>query len=188
MEHLAYNYEHYPPVAGPLDLRQQLDVVPAAGSLIRKLAPYEPAPGAESALADAADHARSVVLASRMAVDLYWARESRPANAGGRLPTADLAATRTILTATVEVLNGRRSAGQVERYLSPNVLAAVKSQARDFSSTPQGLYLRSLHACQPAKGIIEACATIQRGKRFQALAARLESEQNGWICKLLRLM
>jgi hypothetical protein len=160
---------------------------------LRRLRDYEPQPGAcppgnASSQDESMLDGLSRASAFQLGLDLRWAQEHRPTNPEGRVEPADASATRNILAAAVEVLDGRRPAAQIRNYFSPLVFAAVQTRAREFARVPQGLYLRSVHAYQPAKGVIEACATIERGKRFQALAARLESNGEGWLCKLLRLV
>lgn len=178
--------------AEQLDANGHVDPLAAPRAPIRKLPEYEPpsqANGLEDGQQDGPAPAGLLrATAFQVALDLSWAKEHRPAHPEGKLRPADASAARTILAATVEVLDGRRPAAQVSHYFSPFVFAALQTRAREFSRAPQGFRLRSVHASQPAKGVIEACATVKRGKRFQALAARLEANGEGWLCNLLRLV
>ena len=159
---------------------------------IHRLRPYEPLQRASRPKISGQQYEltqvdRTPTDVGQLALDLDWTYES-PKSLDSRVPPADVAVTRRILTASVDVLGGRRPAKQVSRYFSPLALAALETRAQEFCRMAHGALLRSVHACQPTEGVIEACAIIERGKRFQALVARLESDDKRWLCKLLRLV
>jgi hypothetical protein len=47
--------------------------------------------------------------------------------------------------------------------------------------------VRSIRVGEPADGVAEVCAVIQRGRRYFATAARLEGFDGRWRCVALRL-
>ncbi|MBP2322672.1 hypothetical protein JOF56_003057 [Kibdelosporangium banguiense] len=150
---------------------------------IRPLPEYEPAP---QPAVPASSKSRSAAF--QLALDLQWARNHRPKDLEGRVAPLDVGNTRRILAAAVDVIAGRRPAAQIRDQLGPIALAAVQTRAREAVRTGQGLRLCSVHTYQPAKGVIEACGTVDTGRRYRALIARLETGRSGWQCTMLRLL
>jgi hypothetical protein len=68
------------------------------------------------------------------------------------------------------------------------VFAAMETRLREPPSATTAVHLRSVHAFQPAKGAIEACATLHHGRRVRALVARLERRRRMWLCTVLRML
>jgi len=89
-----------------------------------------------------------------------------------------------LLRGMLEALDGRRPVEQLRtRFTDPGYRALVRrirAEIRGERTAARGL--RRVHTCRPARGVIEACATIQRGGRVEAIAARIESDHRGWKC------
>jgi hypothetical protein len=45
-----------------------------------------------------------------------------------------------------------------------------------------------LHLTEPVDGVVEACAVVDRGGRYQAIALRLEGLDGRWQCVALHVM
>jgi hypothetical protein len=181
-------YAPTPPVRAARTHRDQ-----QARPSIRRLRTYEPpvlpaAPVAAPYLALRPDFDISRSTASQVMLDMQWSHDHEPDSSDGLIALADVEAMWFILTAAVDVLAGRRPAEQIRHKLSPLVFAALQTRAREAARTAQRYRFRSLHASQPNSGVIEACGTVDRGRRSQALVARLEIRSRGWQCVLLRLL
>lgn len=160
---------------------------------VGKISEYEPSTcfGADEELSHAeppTPHSGKGSEPFQLALDLQWAREHHAFETEGRIPPADAQEVRQILIAAVDVIAGRRPPAQLCPQLRPRVFAALQTRARQAIAAPQAMHLRSIHLCQPAKGVIEACATIDHGRAAQALVARLETVQRRWQCTFLRLL
>lgn len=120
--------------------------------------------------------------------------------------------------AAVEMLAGRRPMGQLRRWATLPAVAGVESAARRGSgqhpdesavraaptgstspatsanptnsakSAKLGDALHSVHVSEPADGVAEVCAVIRQGRRYRALAARLEGLDGRWQCVSFRLL
>ena len=92
--------------------------------------------------------------------------------------------------AVLEMLVGRRPAGQLQEWTSPPVFAGLTLAAGRRRWAAPGLpppMVRSIRVGEPADGVAEVCAVIQRGRRYLAAAARLEGLDGRWQCVALRL-
>jgi hypothetical protein len=92
--------------------------------------------------------------------------------------------------AVLEMLVGRRPATQLQDWTTPPVLAGLVSAAGNRRWTAPGRppsMVRSIRVGEPADGVAEVCAVIQRGQRYFAAAARLEGFDGRWRCVALRL-
>ena len=92
----------------------------------------------------------------------------------------------------VDVLSGERPPGQLTRWLTPGVLAAVNAHANASNRadvTVRRLRTRrrigSIHVSTPTDGVVEACAVIVGTKRSRAMALRLEGLDGRWRCTAL---
>lgn len=92
---------------------------------------------------------------------------------------------RALLAAILEAWDGRRKPAQLEPLLRKDVYRSVVLNAR-LGGAP--LRLRTVHCCQPADGVLEACATVHGGDRTLALTARLECTASGWQCIWFELL
>jgi hypothetical protein len=105
------------------------------------------------------------------------------------LPDPERWATR-FLQAVLETMAGCRASAQLHEWTSPAVHAQVvgSAQARRGITSARALPLvRSVHVGEPADGVAEVCAVVQRGHRFAAVAARLEGFDGRWRCVALEL-
>jgi len=92
--------------------------------------------------------------------------------------------------AVLEMLVGRRPAAQLQEWTSPPVLAGLTVAAGRRRWSAPGLpppIVRSVRVGEPADGVAEVCAVVQRGRRYLAAAARLEGFDGRWRCVALHL-
>jgi hypothetical protein len=95
-----------------------------------------------------------------------------------------------IAQAVVEVLAGDRPASQLVRWTAVDVYDGIRRRAR--TRRPQGgqpprAAVRSVRVCEPADGVVEACAVVRRGGRYHAVALRLQGLDGRWQCTALQL-
>lgn len=105
------------------------------------------------------------------------------------LPDPGRWATR-FLQAVLETLAGCRPSVQLQEWTSPTVHAQVVGGAhgRRWISSARALpVVRTVRVGEPADGVAEVCAVVQRGRRFAAVAARLEGFDGRWRCVALEL-
>lgn len=106
-------------------------------------------------------------------------------------PRADLpdprAWTPRLVQALVEVLGGLRPASQLVRWTSGEVYTAVTAQAAHAGKAAPRGRVRSVHVSEPADGVAEVCALVQRGPRAHAVALRLEGIDGRWQCTVFEL-
>jgi len=58
----------------------------------------------------------------------------------------------------------------------------VGRQPRSVGPRPGAQAVRSLHLQERPEGVVEVCATVQRGTRASAFALRLEGLDGRWRC------
>ena len=103
-----------------------------------------------------------------------------------------------LIQATVESRWGDRPLAQLVPWTTRAVYdELVREQAglireRDRRPTARRVravrpVIRSLHLCQPADGVVEACSVVHDGTRARAVALRLEAKDGRWICTALEL-
>ena len=105
------------------------------------------------------------------------------------LPDPERWATR-FLQAVLETMAGCRPSTQLQEWTSPAVHAQVVGGTpgrRWITSARAVPIVRSVHVGEPADGVAEVCAVVQRGPRFAAIAARLEGFDGRWRCVALVL-
>lgn len=131
-------------------------------------------------------------IPAQLELDLNWTHDAAPEGMSvctvGRVDPADVQLTGRLLRSVVEVLDGRRPLVQIQHSLKPQLYAAWQTRLRNMTDMMRGLSLRSVHTYQPAEGVIEACATVERGQQVQALVTRLERSKRGWVCVFLRVV
>jgi Family of unknown function (DUF6459) len=101
-----------------------------------------------------------------------------------RLPDPEPWAAR-LIQAALEMLVGRRPASQLQEWTTPIVLAElVVAAGQRHWALPGGSppTVRSVRVFEPADGVAEVCAVVQRGARYFAVAARLEGLDGRWRC------
>ncbi len=112
-----------------------------------------------------------------------------PADSPAPLPTrrSDLpdppGHVRALTMALLEVLAGRRPAGQLARLCSPDVYAAMSRRAALARQQPDQGTRRILRVrCQePTVGVLEASAVVVHHGRVRALAMRLVGLEGRWV-------
>ena len=110
--------------------------------------------------------------------------------AARRTPTGELPAAvpfaRALVQGLLEVLAGVRPLRQLQRDTTPELYAVLeRTVARQRAPTgprPGGRAVRSVHVQERPEGVVEVCATVQRGPRASALALRLEGLDGRWRC------
>jgi hypothetical protein len=105
------------------------------------------------------------------------------------LPEPEPWATR-FLQAVLEAIAGSRPSAQLQEWTTSTVYAVVCRTAQGRRWTAAGGALptvRSVHVGEPADGVAEVCAVVQRGRRYSAVAARLEGFDGRWRCVALEL-
>jgi hypothetical protein len=96
---------------------------------------------------------------------------------------------RRMVQAVIEVLTGVRPLAQLVRWTSPEVYAGLQRRgaaaARPVSA--RRAVVRSVHLCEPADGIVEACAVVIGDGRARAVALRLEGLDGRWRMTALEI-
>lgn len=92
-----------------------------------------------------------------------------------------------LVQAMVEVLAGDRPSAQLVRWTTGDVYDEVRQRVRSDARGATRPVVRSLHVCEPADGVAEVCALVQRGMRSTAIALRLEGVDGRWQCTALEL-
>lgn len=99
-----------------------------------------------------------------------------------------------LVQAVVEVLAGDRPVAQLARWTAAGVyfdlqrMATRAARERAVAPVrPAAEVVRSLHVSEPADGVAEVCALVERGRRARALALRLEQVDGRWQCTALQL-
>jgi hypothetical protein len=97
---------------------------------------------------------------------------------------------RHMAQALVEVMSGARPAPQVIRWTTPEVYSVVArrnavSSRRTLVARPA--VVRRVRICQPADGVVEACAVVLDNGRVRALAMRLNGVDRRWVVSALQV-
>lgn len=90
---------------------------------------------------------------------------------------------RKLLVGVVEVLAGRRPAGQLDGLLPCKYQRALTAEIR-----PGRQALRSLHLSRTGPDIVDLCARVERQGRSRAMAGRLELRADRWQFTVLTLI
>lgn len=92
--------------------------------------------------------------------------------------------------AVVEILAGRRPAGQVVRWTDRDVFERIARsaprRAERVGGTP--VRVRRVRVSTSVDGTVEAVAVVDDGTRCRALAMRLEGLQRRWLCTALDIV
>jgi Family of unknown function (DUF6459) len=91
-----------------------------------------------------------------------------------------------LLTGVLEVLDGRRPAGQLARLLPCRYQRALLTSALAVGVGPRTL--RSVHLSRTAQDAVDLCARIEHGGRSRAMTGRLALRRNRWEFTLLELV
>jgi hypothetical protein len=92
--------------------------------------------------------------------------------------------------ALVEVMSGARPAPQVIRWTTPEVYSVVArrsavSARRTVVARPA--IVRRVRICEPADGVVEACAVVVDNGRVRAPAMRLTGVDRRWVVSALQV-
>jgi hypothetical protein len=96
---------------------------------------------------------------------------------------------RRMVQAVIEVLTGVRPLAQLVRWTSPDVYAGLQRRGAAAVRPASGrrAVVRSVHLCEPADGVIEACAVVIGNGRARAVALRLEGLDGRWRMTALEI-
>lgn len=96
-----------------------------------------------------------------------------------------------LLTAILEAMDGVRPAGQLSRWISPDIRERITRRgilARQRHQRPGGAHrVRALRVCEPADGIAEVAAVISHRARVRAVALRMTGVDGRWLITALEL-
>lgn len=97
---------------------------------------------------------------------------------------------RHMAQALVEVMSGARPAPQVIRWTTHEVYSVVARRnavaIRRTQKARPAIVLR-VRICQPADGVVEACAVVVDNGRVRALAMRLTGVDRRWVIDTLQV-
>jgi hypothetical protein len=145
--------------------------------------------------ADEAWHGEVPYAQDALALDFFGARDDedfgRQPTRSGLLPDPEPFVAR-LAQAVVEVVSGQRPAPQLIRHASPNVYSVIARQAmvagrRRAPGPRRPAAVRRVRVCEPADGIVEACAVVVSHGRVRALAIRLEGLDGRWLVTALTI-
>jgi hypothetical protein len=97
---------------------------------------------------------------------------------------------RHMAQALVEVMSGARPAPQVIRWTTPEVYSAVARRnavSGRRAIVARRAIVRRVRICEPADGVIEACAVVVDNGRVRALAMRLTGVDRRWVVSELQV-
>jgi uncharacterized protein DUF6459 len=98
-----------------------------------------------------------------------------------------------LLIRLLEVLEGRRSVGQLRTLMSDPAYEALLTRLR-VTAPGRRHRLRRVRTCHPSATAVEVAAVIDiaagsgEPRRVCAMATRLERVENAWHCAVLRLL
>lgn len=106
---------------------------------------------------------------------------------GPRLPAPARWVAR-LAPAILEVAAGERPAGQLTRWVTPDIRetlarrgAAARRHPAGKDLAPQCRRVRSVRVTEPAEGVVEASAVVIGQVRARAVAIRLEAVRGRWL-------
>ena len=97
---------------------------------------------------------------------------------------------RGMAQALVEVMSGARPAPQVIRWTTPEVYAVVARRnavSGRRAIVARRALVRRVRTCEPADGVVEACAVVVDNGRVRALAMRLTGVDGRWVVSDLQV-
>lgn len=98
----------------------------------------------------------------------------------------NVAELRRLLTGVLEVMEGRRSPGQLAGVLPCRHQRALLKSA--LAAGPGPRRLRSLHVSRTTADTVDMCARVEHQGRSRALTGRLKHEDNRWQLTQLELV
>jgi len=97
---------------------------------------------------------------------------------------------RGMAQALVEVMSGARPAPQVMRWTTPEVYSVVARRnavSGRRAIVARRALVRRVRICEPADGVVEACAVVVDNGRVRALAMRLTGVDGRWVVSELQV-
>jgi Family of unknown function (DUF6459) len=97
---------------------------------------------------------------------------------------------RHMAQALIEVMAGARPAPQVIRWTTPEVYSVVARRSAVSGRGPvvaRRALVRRVRTCEPADGVVEACAVVVDNGRVRALAMRLTGIDGRWVVSELQV-
>jgi hypothetical protein len=92
-----------------------------------------------------------------------------------------------LIRAVLETISGDRPPLQLMRWVTPAVFEDIESAVYAGSARCWAASMRRLVVTEPADGVAEVAAVVQRGVRATALAMRLEGLDGRWVVTALQL-
>lgn len=92
-----------------------------------------------------------------------------------------------LIRAVLETISGDRPPVQLMRWVTPAVFEDIESAIYAGSARCWAASMRRLVVTEPADGVAEVAAVVQRGVRATALAMRLEGLDGRWVVTALQL-
>lgn len=90
------------------------------------------------------------------------------------------------LNAILEVLAGRRAAGQLRPLVDEALFSRLSSQG--LMPGIRHHVAGELRVCRPTETALETSTIIHSGPRVLALAARFEKTRTGWVCTRFHIL
>jgi len=97
-----------------------------------------------------------------------------------------VAEVRRLLTAVLEVLDGRRPIGQLSEILPRKCQRTLLTAARATDPGPR--ILKSLHLSRTSADAVDLCARVDHGRRSRAMTGRLERHDGRWQFTMLAMI
>ena len=102
---------------------------------------------------------------------------------------------RRFVQAVVEIVSGDRPCSQLIRWTERDVYEDLTKRVGALSGVTGSVSpverprakVVSVKVCRPRDGVAEVAAHVRQGRRSHALAARLEQDDQRWICTALEL-
>jgi hypothetical protein len=92
-----------------------------------------------------------------------------------------------LVRAILEAIAGERPVAQLMRWVSEDVYADIESTVCPGTPRTWAATVRRVIVTEPADGVAEVAAVVQRGRRSTALALRLEGLDGRWVVTALHL-
>lgn len=93
---------------------------------------------------------------------------------------------RRVLTGVLEVLDGRRPAGQLADVLPCRYQRALLTKALASGAGPR--MLRSVHVSRTMTDILDLCARVEHAGRSRAMTGRMVVREGRWEFTLLEMV
>jgi hypothetical protein len=92
-----------------------------------------------------------------------------------------------LVGAITEALSGRRPLGQLLRWVTSEVYDELEVSVSRDRGRAWSARTRRLIVSEPADGVAEVTAVVQRGQRAIAIALRMEGRDGNWVITALQL-